>query len=584
MSLSISKRNAPQITIGIADDEETYYAQTQDGKILSTSDNIVTVLNEMNPSIGGIGDSFQYGDSVVSFQPGHYWGAGTYSNTSKRGVRFEGNGAVIKEAKFSIGQTAVVSSQKAGFCSLHNFFFWGATAGVINESSLNTKLFECRFDSCDEALSVQSNVAWAEFLTLSDVHFNNCKKSLVFKTPTSTGTGSYINSLLLTTTFNSSTSFNPGAPYTFIEIQEGAQVNESKWFNLRLWFNSQYQQGIGIDLSGDAARCQLFKPYFENFGTAVNTIGIRYNASAVGGFFFVDRPVFAGAGTWTGKIINNSNKWMASEITTWRKTSQIAAVGTSSAYGAASTVIDSKTIAAAVKGMPNLHIYTTGIRTDEKITVEITINTFSTTAPVITKVIQASGWWPLSLADYVTALPNDYYYMIDTITARAHTNMTDTSGIAVYVGAVEGGTFVPSPSAEPFRTRNTGDAHFISYRPNSGVGTGNGNYFNMDNASNLEKTYARIYAIIDANTAGAHSGRLRFDCANAGAIAERFGIEKDGALTTKSYTDYTKISAPADPGAEIGRLYFKTKDASNNGLYVKLKIGGSIVEKEIAFV
>lgn len=45
------------------------------------------------------------------------------------------------------------------------------------------------------------------------------------------------------------------------------------------------------------------------------------------------------------------------------------------------------------------------------------------------------------------------------------------------------------------------------------------------------------------------------------------------------YLDFDKIAAPADPGAEIGRQYFRTIDANNNGLFIKLKKNGSIVEE-----
>ncbi len=49
-----------------------------------------------------------------------------------------------------------------------------------------------------------------------------------------------------------------------------------------------------------------------------------------------------------------------------------------------------------------------------------------------------------------------------------------------------------------------------------------------------------------------------------------------------NYEDWTKVSAPSDPGAEVGRIYFKTIDANNNGLFIKCKKAGAIVEVQIA--
>jgi hypothetical protein len=45
-----------------------------------------------------------------------------------------------------------------------------------------------------------------------------------------------------------------------------------------------------------------------------------------------------------------------------------------------------------------------------------------------------------------------------------------------------------------------------------------------------------------------------------------------------NFMDWTKVSAPSDPGAEVGRVYFKEIDANNNTLAIKQQVGGSIIE------
>jgi hypothetical protein len=49
-----------------------------------------------------------------------------------------------------------------------------------------------------------------------------------------------------------------------------------------------------------------------------------------------------------------------------------------------------------------------------------------------------------------------------------------------------------------------------------------------------------------------------------------------------SYLDMTKMSAPSDPSANDGRLYVKTIDANNDGIFIKIKKAGAFVEVQIA--
>ena len=49
-----------------------------------------------------------------------------------------------------------------------------------------------------------------------------------------------------------------------------------------------------------------------------------------------------------------------------------------------------------------------------------------------------------------------------------------------------------------------------------------------------------------------------------------------------SYLDLDVMSTPGDPSAGTGRLYLKTIDANNEGLYIKMEQAGSIQEVQIA--
>ena len=69
-----------------------------------------------------------------------------------------------------------------------------------------------------------------------------------------------------------------------------------------------------------------------------------------------------------------------------------------------------------------------------------------------------------------------------------------------------------------------------------------------------------------------------------GTAADNNNIQYDssaGDWVAKSYIDFDKITAPADPSTEEGRMYLKEKDTANNALAVKLQKAGNIVEVEL---
>jgi hypothetical protein len=60
-------------------------------------------------------------------------------------------------------------------------------------------------------------------------------------------------------------------------------------------------------------------------------------------------------------------------------------------------------------------------------------------------------------------------------------------------------------------------------------------------------------------------------------------INADGNnLLNLAYVDLDKITIPANPAADHGRLYVKEVDANNDGLFIKIKKGGTIVEVQVA--
>ena len=68
------------------------------------------------------------------------------------------------------------------------------------------------------------------------------------------------------------------------------------------------------------------------------------------------------------------------------------------------------------------------------------------------------------------------------------------------------------------------------------------------------------------------------------SVQDNNHFQYDGASSkwvNRSFLDFDKIAAPADPTTEEGRLYLKEINANNNALAVKLQKAGSVVEVEL---
>ena len=91
-------------------------------------------------------------------------------------------------------------------------------------------------------------------------------------------------------------------------------------------------------------------------------------------------------------------------------------------------------------------------------------------------------------------------------------------------------------------------------------------------------TQQSIKAYVDT-TAGAFAG---LSDTSFSSLADNNFLQYNGSTwINATYLDFAKIAAPADPGAEEGRLYLKEVNANNNALAVKIQKAGSIVEVEL---
>jgi len=71
------------------------------------------------------------------------------------------------------------------------------------------------------------------------------------------------------------------------------------------------------------------------------------------------------------------------------------------------------------------------------------------------------------------------------------------------------------------------------------------------------------------------------DVTISSAADDNFLQHTGSAWVNQTYLEFSKISAPSDPGGEQGRLYLKEVNTANNALAVKLQKASNIVEVEL---
>jgi hypothetical protein len=109
----------------------------------------------------------------------------------------------------------------------------------------------------------------------------------------------------------------------------------------------------------------------------------------------------------------------------------------------------------------------------------------------------------------------------------------------------------------------------------SNAGT-NGYFLSKQSGDTGGLTWATVPAGYSAPTIGSTS------IASGSTNATITGLILTNPALGASYLDITKMSAPANPSADDGRLYVKTIDSNNDGIFIKIKKAGAFVEVQIA--
>jgi hypothetical protein len=97
-----------------------------------------------------------------------------------------------------------------------------------------------------------------------------------------------------------------------------------------------------------------------------------------------------------------------------------------------------------------------------------------------------------------------------------------------------------------------------------------------DSTLSIAKT-SGLQAAIDAKQATITDGDLTI--ARTNGLQAAIDGAGGGAHTTQDWT--VQSSSPADPSAGTGVMYVKTIDTNNQGLFIKMRKNGSIVEVQV---
>lgn len=390
----------------------------------------------INSMLSGANDHISIG-----FQPNDYSGQTTVLNAGVRHVMWYGNGAQIgMKIKIKASGTPLAAANNV----FDSFTFSGTGAGLIFDSTLNCAVQNSRFFGCAEGISFESSEFWSEIWRLNNLSFNNCYKSIVFKTPTGSGTGSYVNGLMDQATFNSEATFS--APYTFLEVQDDAEISESKIIDTRWWFNAGSGIGIHMQSGSLGARTMWFKPLFENFNGGNSNIAIKIDPTAPA-MYWVGRPTFAGT-SFNPNMTNSGNVHSLGSVSTWRQTATLTIPAGADTFSTSATVVS--TSSDDFDGVPNVYIILGGtFAAAETVTIELTANAIHSGGTgasfAITKTYKFTGTYPLELTDYQSLTSAGYRYIISSITGRIKSSAASSTVTCTVVSLAGGTAFQPNP-------------------------------------------------------------------------------------------------------------------------------------------
>ena len=400
-------------------------------KALNTKTGAVTTNNtDCGALLNTIKTSFVDGSTIEFSHADTFDGATDFTFPSKQRLHIFGNGAKITGFKFVVSGTTTDLIRSA---TIEHFYFSGANTGIRVNNQYDIRMFRIRFDACTVGISIESDNEWSEFSKIENCSFNGCQTAILFKTPTGTGTGSYVNGRIQDTTFDTQgDTANSATGWKFINLQSGADVSEGVWQNLRFWCN--HDNGICLDKGGFSVRCLWSRFYFESFITATSLVAIKEEASSVASAYWQDIPVINGSGTFTGGYDNSVGNWYDGYGACFnQETSPTVGVGgTYGAYADLGTRSDG-----GASNITKIYYRYGGTFSAETVSVDIVIVGIDGTTTTVTKTATTtSSNTEIPIADYITLSGQRGIFIPQQYKVRAKTTKSGSTAATVTVGVV----------------------------------------------------------------------------------------------------------------------------------------------------
>ena len=200
------------------------------------------------------------------------------------------------------------------------------------ENSFGTTVSEMAFVNCSTALELVNTETWSEGTKIEDCHFVDSRESIVFRTPTGNGTGSYASTEI------NRCFFNIIDDSVGIIVEQLAEFSDSQLQDVRMWMGENGMRNqIGLLVDGSMHQTLLYGVVFESFTDYPEQM---YAISL--GETSITPPILAGGvsflGNWTAKIHNPFSKWISGVGAVFKQENLNIPTGLSGQYGATQEV------------------------------------------------------------------------------------------------------------------------------------------------------------------------------------------------------------------------------------------------------
>jgi hypothetical protein len=369
-------------------------------------------------------------NSALSSGKSVYLNSGTYVLTEDVIISNQVNAKIVSDDATIIGNGHKIVVYGDNYTTSKYALISGLTlinATVRVENSFGTTIQNIKFENTSVGIEFVNTNTWSEYNKVEDCQFINVAEGIVFRTPIYNfneasqinATGSYASSIIERCSFNLE-DFSVG-----IKVEKLAEFSDSQIQDVRFWLgeNGRANQ-TGLYVDGSMYQTLLFGVVFESFTSdPVYLFGIDIGDNCNpaptldGGVSFL--------GTWTAKIHDSQGIWLQGNGVLFKRENVNVSVGTSSQYGANSTIQVRPLTIFSFK--PHLAVEGS-FGNNETVTVRVRIEYIDNiiSAPVVRTFTNSSSVW-LSDDDMMQLFPSQDIVWAILVDAKSSTASTDAT-------------------------------------------------------------------------------------------------------------------------------------------------------------